>query len=418
MEILSSSQLKRLQSSDVLVVDDSAAIRSLLVAMLRRLGIQQIREAENGLTAMNLMTQRPADLVLCDLNMPGMDGVELLRTLASASPGIAVLPISSLDARLRFGVSRMAGELGLSVLGVLAKPFKEEDLHHALANFGQGTSDTKSVAASFSAKDLSDALDANRIEIHYQPQVRMSDAELIGFEALVRLRDRAGELVSPDAFIKMSESSGDINRLTHQIIESSLKQLSLWSRQGRDFSLSVNVSAASMTQLDLPEHIEAIAQSYGLSTERINIELTETQVQIGAELYDVMTRFRMRGFGLSIDDFGTGDSSLTRLRSLPFTELKIDQEFVRGCTRSQAQQTIVNSSIELGHQLEMAIVAEGVQTNEEWDVLSAAGCDIAQGYLISPPLPAADVPLWANSWKRLHADGSIRSAVSASSSPH
>lgn len=404
MEILSAPQLKRLQGSDVLVVDDSAAIRSVLVALLQRLGIAHIREAENGLSAMALMQQRAADIVLCDLNMPGMDGVELLRTLASASPGIAVLPISSLDARLRFAVSRMAGELGLHVLGVLAKPFKEEDLLRALADFGQAPAVRKTTATAFSADDLADALDANRIEIHYQPQVRMIDAELVGFEALVRLRDRDGELVSPDAFIAMSESNGDIHRLTHQIIERSLKQLSLWSRQGRDFALSVNLSAASMTQLDLPEHIEAIAQSYGLSADRINIELTETQVQVGAELYDVMTRFRMRGFGLSIDDFGTGDSSLTRLRSMPFTELKIDQEFVRGCTRSQEQQSIVNSSIELGHQLGMLIVAEGVQSPEEWDVLGAVGCDIAQGYLISPPLPPGDVPAWANSWKRLNAE--------------
>jgi EAL domain-containing protein (putative c-di-GMP-specific phosphodiesterase class I) len=215
------------------------------------------------------------------------------------------------------------------------------------------------------------------------------------------MRDKDGQLVSPSSFIEMSESTGQIHQLTHLIIESALHQLGLWNRQGQNFALSINLSALTLKQLGLPEHVECLARRKGLSPEKITIELTESKLKTGPELYDVMSRFRMKGFGLSIDNFGTGDSSLTRLRSMPFSELKLDQAFVKGCVNEPEQRSILLNIIRMGHELGMQIVAEGVQTPGEWAFLEKSGCDIAQGYLVSRPLPADKVPAWAKRWRRL-----------------
>ncbi|MGJ8670262.1 MAG: EAL domain-containing response regulator [Oceanococcus sp.] len=401
MDRLSEVEQRQLRNSRCLVVDDSAAIRGLLVSLLNDVGITQISQAENGLAALESLRNSAADIVLCDLYMPGMDGVELLRTIGAEKPGLAVLPISSLDARLRFAVSQMADDLGLNVLGVLAKPFTPKELIDALSSYVKDSSMDRDSSSGLSELELSNALDDRRVELLYQPQVRIMDGEIAGLEALVRLRDIQGKFITPNAFIELSESTGQIAQLTHMIVEAGLSQLGMWNRQGRNFTLSLNVSAATLGRLDLPEHIESIARSQGLVPARINIELTESQIKTGAELYDVMTRFRMRGFGLSLDDYGTGDSSLSRLRSMPFTELKLDQSFVRGCTSSDEQKKIVRSSIELAHDLGMQVVAEGVQTQAEWDLLEELGCDLAQGYLVGRPLEAKDVPRWARQWQRL-----------------
>ncbi len=388
----------------ILIADDSRAIRSYLRELLESLDLRDIGEAQNGGEAMEAMASRPAQILFCDLNMPGMDGVELLRELARRSERLSVVLISSMEGRLRFGVSRMASELGLDVLGVLGKPFNPEDLIEALSRYQPDSQDPDPNIARFSQDDLSEALKARRIEMHYQPQVRIADNRVLGFEALVRVSDKQGNLVSPSEFIEMSESTGQIHRLSHLILEASLRQLGMWNRMGYNFNVSINLSAATLSKLDLPEHVEAIARNRGVSPRQVTIELTESQLDTGAELYDVMSRFRMKGFGLSIDDFGTGDSGLSRLRSMPFTELKIDQQFVTDCTRDDDLRSIVNNSIQLGHELGMVVVAEGVQQAEEWELLRNIGCDIGQGYLLSRPLAAAEAINWSHQWDRLNGD--------------
>ncbi len=401
---LPTSVLQTLTGCRILIADDSRAIRKYLREMLESLELRDIGEAQNGGEAMEEMAARPAQILLCDLNMPGMDGVELLREIGERAEKPDIILISSMEGRLRYGVSRMARELGLDVLGVLGKPFQPEELIEALSRYRPDIEDQDANIAQFSQDDLSEALKARRIEMHYQPQVRMADDTVLGFEALVRVSDREGNLVSPSEFIGMSESTGQIHRLSHLILEASIRQLGMWNRMGYSFNLSINLSAATLRKLDLPEHVEAIARNRGVSPRQLTIELTETQLHTGAELYDVMSRFRMKGFGLSIDDFGTGDSSLARLRSMPFTELKIDQQFVMDCTKDDDLRSIVNNSIQLGHELGMVVVAEGVQQADEWELLKSIGCDIGQGYLLSPPLIAAEAINWHHQWTRRNSD--------------
>lgn len=387
----------------VLVVDDSQSIRSFLKAILTELGVGEVLTAENGTAAIAVLDtcDGTIDLLISDLAMPGMDGVELLRMVGQRCPGVAVLTISSLDARLRFSVSQMAQHLGLTVLGLLGKPFGEQDIRNALDRYHE-VRRTGAVMPTdpMSDAEIASALHDRRVEVHYQPKVRIDSAHVVGVEALARLRDPRRGLVHPAAFIESTEAGGQIENLTYQVIDIALRDAGTWAREGLRLNVGINISSSAICRLDLPEHVEAVAASHGLSPSQITMEITEAEMGSGSELFDVCARFRIRGFGLAIDDFGTGESSLPRLRSLPFTELKIDRRYVDGAARSREIRAILESSLDLGRRLGMSVVAEGVQQVEDWQLLEQIGCDIAQGYLVSRPMPGDKIAGWALRWKQ------------------
>ncbi|WP_420429103.1 EAL domain-containing response regulator [Algiphilus sp.] len=388
----------------ILVVDDALAIRRFLTAILQDIGVREVLTAEDGNAALRAIDEssEPIDLVFCDLMMPGMDGVELLREVGQRCPGVAVLTISSLDSRLRLSVSEMAQRLGMTVLGVLGKPFTEADIRRALSRFhdlrrkGMQVSDLPMTDA-----EINTALSNKQVVVHYQPKVRVDSAHVVGAEALVRLRDPQGGLIAPDAFIESSEAGGHIENLTYQVIEIALRDAGAWAREGLRLNIGINLSSSAIRRLDLPEHVQAVAHSHGLSPSQVTLEITESELANATELLDVCARFRMRGFGLSIDDFGTGESGLSRLRSLPFTELKIDRQYVDGAAENEELRAILSTSIDLGKRLGMTVVAEGVQNDADWALLDTLGCDVAQGYLISRPLPGDKMMSWALRWQRL-----------------
>jgi len=388
----------------VLVVDDSLSIRQFLREILERVGVCEILTAEDGNAAIRVIDncQKPIDLVFCDLMMPGMDGVELLREVGRRCPGVAVLTISSLDTRLRLSVSEMAQRMGMTVLGVLGKPFTEGDIRKALARFHDvRQKGIKACDVPMTESEIDSALNNKQVVVHYQPKVRVDSAHVVGAEALVRLRDPQRGLVSPDAFIGLTETGGRIESLTYQVIDIALREAGAWAREGLRLNIGINLSSSAICRLDLPEHVQSVAHSHGLSPSQVTLEITESELANATELLDVCARFRMRGFGLSIDDFGTGESGLTRLRSLPFTELKIDKHYVDGASESDELRAILSTSIDLGKRLGMTVVAEGVQKSPDWDLLETLGCDVAQGYLVSRPLTADKILPWAMRWQRL-----------------
>jgi len=388
----------------VLVVDDSVSIRGLLAGILEHIGVGEVLTAEDGNAAIKVIDECEGaiDLVFCDLMMPGMDGVELLREVGRHCPGVAVLTISSLDARLRLSVSEMAQRLGMTVLGVLGKPFNEEDIRKALKRFHDvRQKGVKPGDAPMTDAEIDTALSNKRVVVHYQPKVRIDTAHVVGAEALVRLRHPQRGLVSPDAFIESTEAGGYIENLTYQVIDIALRDAGVWAREGLRLNIGINLSSSAIRRLDLPEHVESVAHSHGLSPSQVTLEITESELANATELLDVCARFRMRGFGLSIDDFGTGESGLARLRTLPFTELKVDKHYVDGASESDELCAILSTSIDLGKRLGMTVVAEGVQKIADWELLETLGCDIAQGFLVSRPLASDKVMSWALRWKNL-----------------
>jgi EAL domain-containing protein (putative c-di-GMP-specific phosphodiesterase class I) len=255
------------------------------------------------------------------------------------------------------------------------------------------------------------AVEDQSLHMAYQPKVSLRDGSLRRVEALVRWDD--GELgsVEPSRFIPLAEQHGLIDDLTLWGLRTILRQWVEWCDDGLDTSIAFNISALSLQHLDFPDLVERMCSALEVPTDRLVLELTEGATQPLVKLMDTLTRFRIKGIGLAIDDFGTGYSSLMQLRQLPFSEVKIDQAFVADVTRSRDCKLIVRGITDLAHGLGLIATAEGVETVEQLRVVQELGCDLVQGYLVSPPMDPDQLKGWQQQfrrrWPKLMADDNL-----------
>ena len=244
------------------------------------------------------------------------------------------------------------------------------------------------------------ALDAGRLHMVYQPKVALKDGSLVRVEALVRWDDPVLGAVEPSRFVPLAERHGLIDELTNWGLRTILEQWLEWRGHGIDTCIAFNISALSLQSLDFPDLVERLCRDLDVPADRLVLELTEGATQPLVKLMDTLTRFRIKGIGLAIDDFGTGYSSLMQLRQLPFTEVKIDQAFIADAERSRDCRLIIRSIAELAHGLGLSATAEGVETLEQLRLVRELGCDVVQGYLISPPLEPQALKGWKAKFRR------------------
>ncbi len=244
------------------------------------------------------------------------------------------------------------------------------------------------------------ALEAQQLRMVYQPKVALRDGSLVRVEALVRWDDPELGAVEPSRFVPLAERHGLIDELTHWGLREILRQWLDWCDDGIDTCIAFNISALSLEHLDFPDLVERLCRALGVPTERLVLELTEGATQPLVKLMDTLTRFRIKGIGLAIDDFGTGYSSLMQLRQLPFTEVKIDQAFIADIERSRDCRLIIQSVTDLAHGLGLTATAEGVETLQQLRLVRELGCDVVQGYLISPPLEPKALKPWKTKFRR------------------
>ncbi len=247
---------------------------------------------------------------------------------------------------------------------------------------------------------LERALEKQQLYMAYQPKVSLRDGSLKRVEALVRWEDPELGTVEPSRFIPLAEQHGLIDALTQWGLRTALRQWLEWRDQGIDTSIAFNISALSLEQLDFPDLVERMCRALDVPIDRLVLELTEGATQPLIKLMDTLTRFRIKGIGLAIDDFGTGYSSLMQLRQLPFTEVKIDQSFIADAARSRDCRLIIQSVADLAHGLGLTATAEGVETLDQLRLVRELGCDLVQGYLISPPLEPQDLKAWKQKFRR------------------
>ena len=246
---------------------------------------------------------------------------------------------------------------------------------------------------------LERALLNNRLYMAYQPKISLVDGSLKRVEALVRWEHPERGPISPSQFVPLAERHGLIDQLTQWGLRTALRQWRSWRDQGIDTTLAFNISALSLDQLDFPDLVERIAKALHVPPEALVLELTEGATQPLVKLMDTLTRFRIKGIGLAIDDFGTGYSSLMQLRQLPFTEVKIDRAFVADASKSRDCRLIIQSIADLAHGLGLTATAEGVETIDQLRLVRELGCDLAQGFLISPPLEPSALKDWRNKFR-------------------
>jgi EAL domain-containing protein (putative c-di-GMP-specific phosphodiesterase class I) len=394
--------------SSLLVVDDSGVQRAHTVQACRDIGVQMIYEAASGAEALELLglLVLPPALMIVDLEMPGMDGIELIQQLQQRRLNIPLIVASGRETALIHSVETMARNLGLPMLAGLQKPLTPAMLGDALARLGQvfGNAAPRGhgAASSITAAALAGAIAGGDIGVHYQPKVDMRTGIVRGVEALARWQRPGTGFVRPDVFVALAESEDLIHGLTLSVLKQALAQAAEWNARGLKLSMAVNLSPRLLDRTSLVQEVVDLVASQGLRPDQVVLEITESSVVdcMGAAL-GVLARLRLKGFGLSIDDYGTGFSSMQQLARIPFTELKIDRSFVHDAHQRKHLRVILQSALDMARQLGLVTVAEGIESLEDWRLLQECGCGIGQGYLIAKPMPAPDLLPWLKRHQRV-----------------
>ncbi|MCJ0826237.1 EAL domain-containing response regulator [Luteimonas sp. 50] len=393
-----------LSALKILVVEDHGFQRRMALRLLAELGIETVQEAADGIAALELLQRlsEPPDVVLVDLDMPGMDGIEFIGHVAQLRLARGVALVSALDPALLNTVQTMARAYGLHVLGSVEKPLTVDKLQGVLASYKvrlQDEDDDEPAEASL--EDMRAALLNGQLLPWFQPQVEFGNGKVVSVEALARWRRSDGHIVRPLQFVPLLEREGLAPRLTDLMLEQACQWKRRWDDQGLRLHVSVNVSASTLADPAAADHYQQIVQDHGVDPREVVLEVTESSLMADAARgLGVLARLRLKGFGLSIDDFGTGYSSLSQLSQIPFTELKIDQGFVSGAHTDPRKRAVIEASLELARKLQLEVVAEGVETVEDWQMLAELGCGMAQGYLIAKPAPGEELAAVVARWRR------------------
>jgi EAL domain-containing protein (putative c-di-GMP-specific phosphodiesterase class I)/DNA-binding NarL/FixJ family response regulator len=401
------NQETRMASLRFLVAEDHDFQRATLVKMLARLGARTVHEAADGGAALNILQDpvRPVDIVISDLEMPGMDGMEFVRHLAETGAPISIILASALESKLLDSVATMSHVYGINLLGVVEKPITPAKLLPLIESYRPAQPmPSRPVASTFTQEEIVTGLRDDEFEPFFQPKIDLVTGKVRGAEALARWRHPKVGIVAPYAFIKPLEDDGMINDLTWIMLSKAAAFCRTWRATGVDVTVSVNLSVKSLNDVDIADRVTQLVLEQNVEARHIVLEVTESAAatQVGKAL-EGLARLRMKGFGLSIDDYGTGYSSMQQLTRIAFTELKIDQSFVMNAAKQDSSRVILESGLEMARKLNIASVAEGVETQADFDLLCGLRCDMAQGYFIARPLDGTAYLSWARDWREREA---------------
>ena len=384
----------------ILIFDDDPAVGKSIAAMVSYLSLPVLAVTEPEEFFSALGEWKPTHILL-DLIMPRMDGVEVLQQLSKLVCVVPIALLSGANTRVLKAAQRSGSEHGLNITHVLKKPltvaslseFVDADASVGAANPTQARS-TYAPSLPVLESELRIAIREKQFILCFQPIIHCNSQMLKGFEVLVRWQHPTRGLVFPDAFIPITEQIGLIDELTQIIVEMAFEWISSMPRYP-DLSLSINVSAKTFGNVRFPDLLGALAQAYNVAPESVILEVTETAAMDDQlQALDLFTRLRVKGFQVSIDDFGIGNSSLMLLASLPFSEIKVDKTFAISATESEEARTIIKSTVDLSHNLGLSVVTEGVEDRETLDYLRQIGCDYAQGFHIARPMLGEQASEW------------------------
>lgn len=395
-----------------LVAEGESGQRQALADMLRRLGARHVIAAPDGYTALRHLDasaaaadsgfHAPIDIAILDLALPGMDGLELIRRLAAAGSRAGIIVAGAQKADILFSVEIMAQAYGVDLLGSIAKPVGEQRLHALIDNYQRSAAlPSSGSGATFSFAEVGRGLQAREFDPYFQPKIELETGQVKGLEMFARWRHPEHGVLGPAAFMPALEENSRIDFLDWSMIEKSVAACRTLHDQHIPISVSINVDAATLANPQFMAQMNACLERYQLLADYITFEMTESAV-LSAEPHflERLLRLRMQGFGLAIDDYGTGRSNLQLLAAVPFTELKIDRSFVDGASRKRAIGTVLKSCLGLARSLDRRSVAVGVETKQDWDFLQGLGCTYAQGYYIAKPMPVEEFPDWLNDWRQ------------------
>lgn len=398
-----------------LVIDDDQFMLDVVEETLHSFGIRQVACASSGESALRVIDDPggKTDLLICDLQMENIDGVEILRHLADRECEAAIVVLSASEARILESVTSLASAHRLNLLGSLKKPLEIAELHALLLKFRPnapkpeaGRRPALEALVSLSGEELEAGMRAGCAQVAFQPIFSVRNRQVVGAECLLCWRDEHRGVLAPEHVVYSAEQHGLIVPLTEIVLRQAVEALAQWSIAAPGLYASANLSSRSLSFLSLPEKLSNVVRQAGVEAHRVILEITETGIFADpASSLEVVNRLALKGFQLSIDDFGVGQSNLQKLNSMPFTELKVDKSFVQGARESPVARAIVESSVALAHNIGMQVVAEGTESQKDLEFVIKAGCDKIQGFAIAKPMPASALIPWKEIWDAGQATG-------------
>jgi len=386
-----------METLNILVVDDSDVQRNHVITMCLNQELKHVEGAINGVDAVNKLKKNHFDLVFIDLEMPVMDGVELVRAIAKEKLAESVIILSSKDPALILSIGTMAESDGLRVLGTFQKPIKDSDITASLKQLAVTTkkSESHKIYNRLNVADIKKGIENQEITLFYQPKLTCKGLLLKGVEALARWQHPKLGMISPIEFITAAEEFGIISELTHYLFDIALQQKAQWQAHGINFHLSFNLSPLSLADKGLVSKIAKQVEHHQLFPKDIVLEITENAIcgEISTAI-ETLAKLRLKGFALAIDDYGTGFANAQQLSRVPATELKLDRVLVDNVSTRPQQRAILKSTVNLAKDLRLNTVAEGIENIEDFKLILALEVDLVQGYYFAKPMPSEKLIEW------------------------
>lgn len=374
----------------VLIVEDHPFQQRYVQNLFSELGNFYVECAQDGAQALACLRKRHFDVVLTDLLMPSMDGVQFIKGLATLNTRPALAIMSAASRRMLMAASLVARNLQINVIGLISKPVRAADLRQLIDQFMALQRATPSPTVPGINRDaVLEALDSRALQAWFQPKKNLVNGRIVAAEALARWVHPEHGVLLPGVFLPAINTFNLQEPLLWLMLEQAITAQAQWRKQGYDIPVSINLPTHLLNSDDLPDRIYAFVLSHQGVPAALCFELMEcSKPQHISNYYAGACRLRIKGFGLSQDDFGKGYSSYINLVSTPFTELKIDRELVQGCNDNEELAQALISIVGLGRQLGLTVVAEGVETAQELALLRRINCTQVQGFLISAAVSA------------------------------
>ena len=392
-----------MQPSNVrfLVVEDHEVQRRLLTQILSNLGAVLVQHAEDGHAALRVMRESEAtiDIMITDLSMPGMDGIELIRHVGEAGSGICVILTSALEPKLLASVANMAQAYNVKLLGMLKKPPSAVKLAPLIEQYFADNAlsglagDEETIAA------FAEAFVRDEFEPHFEPTVSLTTLEVKSVQAVPAWRHPAKGVLHGPAFVPALKSYGLGDDLVWTMLRKCAAQSAAWKSAGLNLKVAVNLGLGTLADLELSGLVERIVRAEGAEPGNLVLGVQESAVDVApARALENLVRLRVLGFELAIDDFGTGHMAVERLGRVAFNALKINRDFVHAKGNAGPLWGGLAVALDTAEKLKVVAVADGIATPDDWNLLQEFHCPQGQGPLISPPIPGAAIAQWMAGW--------------------
>jgi EAL domain-containing protein (putative c-di-GMP-specific phosphodiesterase class I)/ActR/RegA family two-component response regulator len=391
-----------------LVAEAEPVQRRALIEALGQLGASRVTDVPDGPMALRTLQagfSPKIDVAIIDLALGGMDGLELLRAIAAQGSAVRAIVVGAQPADVLFSVETLAQAYGIDLLGAIAKPVTSTKLKALLENYqpparANAGEAKPSSQLNFSFAEVGVGLQKRQFEPFFQPKIELATGQVKGLETFARWRHPEHGVLGPGAFMNALVQNNRVDFLDWTMLELSVERCRQYHGQGIPISISLNLAPETLAHPNFIRQVQSTMKRHGVLPDYLTFEMTESSIlNFDAGFIERLVRLRMMGFGLAIDDYGTGRSNLQLLARIPFSELKIDRSFVDGASKKRPLGTVLKSCMGLAHSLDRMSCAVGVETRQDWDFLQSLGCTYAQGYHIANPMAAEDFPGWLEDWR-------------------